>query len=866
MCEFPSNPIQIRVSKLVLAVILLLFSLASTANTIIEDAEDGIASDWTIYDNNPSEASVTNSFDTNINSNVIILSGSGFSNGYRLGDNSPTDGFNLQSSNFVSWRMRSTEPAYFYIATTTTNGFRFLSYRTINDSDPKLISDRYVYTGLGSSIVDNRWHTITRNLQSDLTSAEPGNQIISINGFLVRGSLSIDDITFYDTQPATNTPPLAQAGEDQNIELGQSITLTGTGSDLDGTILDYQWTENNSLLANSASFSYTPTSAGINTITLTVFDDDGEQSSDSININTSLKETKPNLSNYTLAFADEFNEPIGSVLDSNKWDTGFLWGPYLPINNEKQMYIDTLGMHSEFSHSPFAFTGSSLIISATPTSSALQPPARPSELDPIWQPNSYTEYRYNGETSTGPGYQSSDVDYLSGLITSYDSFKMTHGYVEMRAKLPAGSGLWPAFWLLTTHYVEDVPEIDVMEFLGKEKDRLYQTYHYFNISDNWSKISTPSYTVVATDWTEDFHTFGMAWSPSEIIWYVNGEESNRITDSDFKITGQAMYLLANLAVGSESTWAGPVDSSTIFPAKFEIDYIRAYSRKLDSEINLADDYQLIFEDEFTDTFLNPNKWNTRFLWGPYFPINNEEQYYVDELGIDDPTPANSPFVLDNGILSITARKNDDPNSYPIPQFAPEPDDPVWTENPEFQRNLEYEAPNYTSGIITSYDSFKFVHGYAEIKAKIPVGSGLWPAFWLLNGYYVAQQPEIDVMEVRGENPHQIVHSYHRYDSGIQHSDSAVTDNGEPTIGYGDSFHTYGVRWQPGKIDWYIDGNMVHSYENEDVAYQLMYVIANLAIGGNFNFTDVDQTLFQGSDPVSLDIDYIRVYQEKHKGN
>ena len=149
---------------------------------------------------------------------------------------------------------------------------------------------------------------------------------------------------------------------------------------------------------------------------------------------------------------------------------------------------------------------------------------------------------------------------------------MTHGYVEMRAKLPAGRGLWPAFWLLTTHYVEDVPEIDVMEFLGQDVDTLYHTYHYFDIEDNWRKISTPSYTVTAENWTLDFHTFGMAWSPTEIIYYVNGVETRRITDEDYLITGQAMYLIANLAVGGN--WPGSPDASTQFPATFEIDYIR----------------------------------------------------------------------------------------------------------------------------------------------------------------------------------------------------------------------------------------------------------------------------------------------------
>ena len=566
--------------------------------------------------------------------------------------------------------------------------------------------------------------------------------------------------------------------------------------------------------------------------------------------------TAPDLSSFTLVFADEFN---ANQLDPTKWDTGLLWGPYFPINNEEQLYVDTLGMHAGYSHSPFELTGDTLKITATPTSEDLQPPERPSEDSDLWQPRSYSEYRYNGPTDDGPGYQPSDVNYLSGIITSYESLKMTHGYVEMRAKLPRGRGLWPAFWMLTTHYVEDVPEIDVMEFLGQDVDTLYHTYHYFDIQDNWRKISTPSHTTIATDWTQDFHTFGMAWSPTEIIYYVDGEETRRITDQDYVIPNQSMYLIANLAVGGN--WPGAPDADTQFPATFEIDYIRAYKRQLEPELDLAADYQLMFEDEFNGSSLDDSKWNTSFLWGPYLTINDEEQYYVDSLGSDNATTANTPFVMNDGVLSITARQTSDENSFPIPAELPDTDAPIWTNFPTFRQESNYAPGNYTSGIITSYESFKFVHGYAEMRARIPRGRGLWPAFWLLNGYYVGQQPEIDILEVLGQNPQQTFHTYHWLgQDGIRLSDQGMTDNGDPAMGYADGFHTYGVRWQRGRIDWYIDGNVVHTYQGEDVPYQAMYLIANLAVGGNWPGSPDSDTEF----PASLDIDYIRVYQERHK--
>lgn len=583
--------------------------------------------------------------------------------------------------------------------------------------------------------------------------------------------------------------------------------------------------------------------------------------------------------NYTLVFEDNFS---GTQLDPEKWDTALIWGPYFPINSEEQMYVDTLGMHSGESHSPFEFTGSTLKINATAVSDSVPVPERPDfffsdgSRNPIWEPNDYSEYRYNGpftdsNGTLNPGYQEEDVNYLSGIITSYDSFKMTHGYVETRAKVPGGRGLWPAFWLLTTHYVEDVPEIDVMEFLGQDKDTLYNTYHYFDIEDGYRKISTPSLQVFADDWTQNFHTFGMAWSPDEIIWYVDGKETHRVTDSDYVIANQAMYLIANLAVGGN--WPGSPDASTQFPATFEIDYIRAYERKLSPTLNLSKDYSLQFSDEFNGTTLNRNKWNTHLLWGPYLTINREEQYYVDALGsdADRTTSANTPFVLDNGMLSITARAKDDPNSVSIPDSLPGLNDPIWTNFRSFARNPGYapENLNYTSGIITSYDAFKFSYGYAEARMRLPRGSGLWPAFWLLNGYYVGEQPEIDIIEARGGVPDRISHNFYTFNGGVNPSDSE-SQHPDPVLGYTGDFHRYGVRWRPGRIDWYIDRKIVHTYETTEegpVPYQNMYVIANLATGGDF-FVHPSDTYVSPVDPnavpAKLDIDYIRVWQEDHK--
>ena len=835
---------------------LSLFAVGENAKaeliTLYEDAEDIGTSGWKVFDNDPALASIDNIFDDTANSNVIQLNGAGVSNAYSIGGFTAATGWNNQSQFLLSWRMKFADNFTIYVRVDTLNGARYLSYN--NSNTDGLLNGSTVHHGLGPDSSSDQWLYFSRDLEQDLLDAEPDNSLISVYGIIIRGSGLIDDISLASN---TNSPPVANAGEDQNVVLGQSFTLDASASlDSDGTISNYVWLDQSGNIVSNSALATLTASEALNTFVLNVTDNNESTSSDLIQINASDSDSVL-LDDYELAFSDEFSD---AILNNSKWNTALLWGPYLPTNNEQQLYVDTLGMHADFDHTPFKFNGNSLKITATPTTSTLLPPVRPPSDSPLWQPNSYSEYNQNypsgisGENGYNEGYQDSEVKYLSGIITSYGSFSMTHGYVEMRAKLPAGQGLWPAFWLLPQHYVKDVPEIDVMEFLGQDVGTLYHTYHYFDIEDNWNLISTPSYPSLTEDWTVDFHTFGMAWSPTEIVWYVDGDETKRITDNEFLIPNQPMHLLANLAVGGN--WPGEADETTPFPAIFEIDYIRAYKKKLATELDLASDYQLMFDDDFNAETLDASKWNTHFLWGPYLPINNEEQYYVDALGAD--AGGLSPFTIDNGVLSITARTNDDPLGFPIPQTLPSTDNTVWSEFETFQRNLSYTPQNYTSGILTSYDAFKFAHGYAEVRAKIPKGAGQWPAFWLLNGYYVSQQPEIDIMEVRGENPGEIIHSYHHFEDGELESESFSTQHSDSADGYSTDFHTYGVRWQPGKIDWYIDGDLKHTFEDESVGYQVMYVIVNLAVGGNFNYSAVDTSLL----PSSLDIDYIRVYQEK----
>ncbi len=548
----------------------------------------------------------------------------------------------------------------------------------------------------------------------------------------------------------------------------------------------------------------------------------------------------PNLSSYEMVFNDEFT---GTSLDGSKWATSPIWGPFVRINNEDQYYVDTLGLDTAHPVDPFLFDGDVLTIRAIPLG-ADPLPAQPAVDDPIW--SQYPEYTYNEDYST------LNTDYYSGLISSVNSFTFTHGYAEARVKVPAGQGLWPAFWQLTNKYVEDAPEIDIVETLGQFPNEANHTMHYFDTSNEWALISTPTYKTTGTDFTQDFHVYGMMWSPEAVTWFVDGVEVQRTENNEFNTPKQAMYVIANLAVGG--SWPGPADETTPFPADLQIDYIRVYQRTPPATITpetLATDYQLMFEDEFNGTSLNPNLWNTSFLWGPYKQINNEEQVYVDVLDMHS-NYSNNPFEVSNGTLKITAEPVAQTD---LPAQPPAADD-YWTNHPEREFNTEYNntwIPGYTSGIITSYDSFKFVHGYVEYNARLPAGDGLWPAFWLLNGYYVGPTPEIDILETQGEVPNVSHHSYHYFDTNGTPVSSASLYT-LPEGDFSDGFHRFGVSWHPGKIVWYVDGVAVRTLTGPEVSLQLMYLLANLAVGGNFVGPVGDAF------PATLEIDYIRAYQ------
>ncbi|MBK1811249.1 carbohydrate binding domain-containing protein [Clostridium sp. YIM B02505] len=181
--------------------------------------------------------------------------------------------------------------------------------------------------------------------------------------------------------------------------------------------------------------------------------------------------------------------------------------------------------------------------------------------------------------------------YTSGRLWTSPTFSQRYGKFEARMKLPKGQGFWPAFWMLPKNSEYGTwassGEIDIMEARGREVDKVDGTIHYGKPWPN-NKATGASYNFPAGQDITGFHTYSLEWEPGEIRWYVDGilyqTTNNWFSQSEGQPDKNAypapfdksFYIVLNLAVGG-SYDAGKEPSSSDFPAKMEVDYVRAYN-------------------------------------------------------------------------------------------------------------------------------------------------------------------------------------------------------------------------------------------------------------------------------------------------
>ena len=178
---------------------------SSLQATVYENAEDGSSARWMVYDATPAGASVENIVDNDRGSRVIQLTpgvGEG-SNGYMIGAIAGAGKWSNTSEKNIKWSMKFNAYYTIYITLETANGQRYLKYTPINSNLGDL-GNGYFHFGLGSNSDAGQWVDMVRDLDADLALVEPGNSVLAVNGFLVRGAGLIDDLELLDNKPVLN--------------------------------------------------------------------------------------------------------------------------------------------------------------------------------------------------------------------------------------------------------------------------------------------------------------------------------------------------------------------------------------------------------------------------------------------------------------------------------------------------------------------------------------------------------------------------------------------------------------------------------------------------------------------------------------
>ena len=238
-----------------------------------------------------------------------------------------------------------------------------------------------------------------------------------------------------------------------------------------------------------------------------------------------------------------------------------------------------------------------------------------------------------------------------------------------------------------------------------------------------------------------------------------------------------------------------------------------------TQITVIVSLSLVWADEFNSAGQpDPAKWGYDLGTGSNGWGNNELEYYTDRL---------ENVTVSNGTLKITARKEN------------------------------YSGSSYTSTRMLSKGKYSFKYGKIEVRAKLPVGVGTWPAIWMLgDNISTVGWPacgEIDIMEHRGSDLNKILGTLHH----PGHS-GGNPDGGNTTISTATTeFHNYSIEWTSASIKFAVDDIVFYTFPNHSALpfNNKFFIILNVAMGGSFG-GPVDPAFTSAT----MEIDYVRVYQ------
>lgn len=256
-------------------------------------------------------------------------------------------------------------------------------------------------------------------------------------------------------------------------------------------------------------------------------------------------------------------------------------------------------------------------------------------------------------------------------------------------------------------------------------------------------------------------------------------------------------------------------------------------RKPNKPFQLREFTKLVWEDDFDGPTLDYSKWECEVnaLGGG----NNELQIYTDQA---------RNVRLENGCLVLEAHRE--------------------------TTTLSGAVRDYSSGRVRTKHRGDWCYGRFEIRAKLPKGPGIWPAIWMLPtdekyGPWAASG-EIDIMELLGHEPHQIMGTIH-YGAAWPQNTSDGSENFRLETGdFSDGFHVFRIDWDETGMKWFCDDQLFRetpasrwfskSASSPAPFNERFHILLNIAVGGNWPGNPNDQTIF----PQQMLVDWVRVYQ------
>jgi beta-glucanase (GH16 family) len=235
------------------------------------------------------------------------------------------------------------------------------------------------------------------------------------------------------------------------------------------------------------------------------------------------------------------SKSLPSYVPAGKPFPGFSW-----LDDELAVYPNGDAIKAS-GFSPFSVADNILTITAQQT---------PTQVVP-WLPAGYPD------------------SFVSGAVSSFP-FSQTYGYFEAKMKIPAGRGLWPAFWLVPSD-LSWPPELDAMEVIGQTPGVVYTTLH----DASYKTITNPpssqmAFATTTVDLSLAYHLFGVDWTPKKVRFYLDRKLIfSQPTPLDLH---RPMYWIVNLAVGGPTSWPGAPDLTTPFPAHLQVASISAWQR------------------------------------------------------------------------------------------------------------------------------------------------------------------------------------------------------------------------------------------------------------------------------------------------